>query len=41
LEIRAGVLKPVAWACEQTLNADGSIVVELKRSDDPGWRKGV
>ena len=30
LEIRPEVLKPVAWACEQTLNADGSIVVELK-----------
>ena len=41
LEIRAGVLKPVAWTCEQPLNADGSITLDVKRDDDPGWRKGV
>ena len=41
LEIRPGVLKPIAWACEQPLNRDGSITVEVKRNDDPGWRKGV
>ena len=41
LEIRPGVKKPVAWACEQPLNADGSITVDLKSPDDPGWRKGV
>lgn len=41
LEVRPGVLKPVMWACEQALNADGSIAIELKRSDAPGWRKGV
>jgi hypothetical protein len=41
LEIRAGVMKPVAWACEQPLNPDGSITVELKTADDRGWRKGV
>ena len=41
LEIRPGVKKPVAWACEQPVNADGSITVELKSENDPGWRKGV
>jgi hypothetical protein len=41
LEIRPGVLKPVAWACEQPLNPDGSIVIETKKKGDPGWRKGV
>ena len=41
LEIRPGVVKPVAWTCEQPLNADGSLVIEVKRDDDPGWRKGV
>ena len=41
LEIRPGVKKPVAWACEQPVNPDGSITVELKSENDPGWRKGV
>jgi len=41
LEIRPGVLKPIAWACEQPLNQDGSIDIEIKKKDDPGWRKGV
>jgi hypothetical protein len=41
LEIRSGVLKPIAWACEQPRNSDGSISIDLKSADDPGWRKGV
>lgn len=41
LEIRPGVAKPVAWACEQELNPDGSITIDVKRHDDPAWRKGV
>jgi hypothetical protein len=41
LEIRPGVKKPVAWACEQPVNPDGSLTVELKSESDPGWRKGV
>jgi hypothetical protein len=41
IEIRPGVKKPVAWACEQPLNADGSITLELKPDNDPRWRKGV
>jgi len=41
LEIRPGVKRPVAWACEQPANPDGSITVELKGENDPGWRKGV
>jgi hypothetical protein len=41
LEIRPDVLKQVAWACEQPLNGDGSISIEVRKNDDPGWRKGV
>ncbi len=41
LEVRNGVKKPIAWACEQPVNADGSITVELKGENDRGWRKGV
>jgi len=41
LELRPGVLRPVAWACEQPLNADGSISIQVKKIDDPNWRKGV
>jgi hypothetical protein len=41
LELRPGVLRPVAWTCEQPINADGSIALDVKRDDDPGWRKGV
>jgi len=41
LEIRSGVKKPIAWACEQPVNADGSITLELKGESDRGWRKGV
>jgi hypothetical protein len=41
IEIRPGVKRSVAWACEQPLNADGSITVEVKPANDPRWRKGV
>ena len=41
LEVRPGMKRPVAWACEQPVNADGSITVELKEANDRGWRKGV
>jgi hypothetical protein len=41
LELRPGVSKPVAWACEQPLNTDGSIAIDVKPENDPGWRKGV
>jgi hypothetical protein len=41
IELRPGVVKPVAWACEQPLNSDGSITIELKEANDRGWRKGV
>jgi hypothetical protein len=41
LEIRPGVEKSVAWACEQPLNADGSITVDVKADNDPRWRKGI
>jgi hypothetical protein len=41
IEVRPGVLRPIAWACEQPGNADGSISIEVKRMDDPKWRKAV
>jgi hypothetical protein len=41
IELRPGVLKPIAWACEQPVNPDGSITVEVKPMDDPRFRKAV
>lgn len=41
IEIRPDVLKPVAWACEQPLNPDGSISLDVKPMNDPGWRKSI
>jgi hypothetical protein len=36
-----GARRPVRWACAQPLEADGALVVRLKKHDDPDWRKGV
>ena len=41
IEIRPGISKPLAWACEQPLNSDGSISIQLKPMNDPKWRKAV
>ncbi len=46
VEIRAeletnGVRRPVRWATAQKLEQDGSFAFELKKFDEPGWRKGV
>jgi len=41
IELRPGVFRPVKWACEQPLNSDGSITVQVKDVNDPTWRKGV
>ena len=41
IELRPGVLKTVVWACEQPVNPDGSISVEVKLMNDPKWRKSV
>jgi len=41
LEVRPDVKRPVAWACEQPLNPDGSISIDVKNDSDSGWRKGV
>ncbi len=41
LEIRPGSLRSVAWACEQPLNSDRSISIDVRKNDDPSWRKGV
>jgi hypothetical protein len=36
-----GVRRPVRWACEQPLEADGAFLIELEPPDAQGWRKGV
>jgi len=41
LEVRPGMRRTIAWACEQPLNTDGSITIPLKPADDKHWRKGV
>jgi hypothetical protein len=41
IEMRPTVLKPLAWACEQPVNPDGSISIEVKAMDDPKWRKAI
>ena len=41
IELRPGVFRPVTWACEQPLNPDRSISVQVKDVNDPTWRKGV
>jgi len=41
LEVRPNVKRPVAWACEQPLNPDGSISIDVKNDSDSGWRQGV
>jgi hypothetical protein len=41
IELRPGVIRPVAWACEQLLNPDGSITLQIKSSNDPNWRKSI
>jgi hypothetical protein len=40
LEVK-GVKRPVRWACAQPLDADGGLVVRLKRWDEKDWRKGI
>ena len=41
IEIRPDVLKPVAWACEQPLNPDGSLSLDVRPMNDPNWRKSI
>ena len=41
LEGKAGVRRPVQWACEQPVEADGSFKIVIKRKSDTGWRKGI
>jgi hypothetical protein len=36
-----GVRRPVRWACEQPLEADGAFLIELQAPDAKGWRKGI
>ncbi len=40
LEVK-GVRRPVRWASAQPLDADGALVVRLKKHDDADWRKGI
>jgi hypothetical protein len=41
IEMRPDVLRPVSWACEQPLNPDGSVSVQIKPLNDPNWRKSI
>jgi hypothetical protein len=40
IELKAGVRRPVRWACAEA-DADGSVVVPLAPPGDPSFRKGV
>ncbi len=41
IEAKAGVRRPVRWACEQPLQADGRYQVAVKKQSDADWRKGI
>ena len=41
IETKAGIRRPVRWACEQPLEPDGSLQIEVKRQGDRDWRKGI
>jgi hypothetical protein len=41
LETKGRIRLPVRWASAQPPNTDGSLTIELLRSDDKRWRKGV
>ncbi|MFN7997549.1 MAG: hypothetical protein U0Q18_28280 [Bryobacteraceae bacterium] len=41
LEGKGGIRRPVRWACEQPVEADGSFRVQIKKQSDKDWRKGV
>jgi hypothetical protein len=37
LETKAGMRRPVQWACQQRLNEDGSFPVQAQAISTPGW----
>jgi hypothetical protein len=41
IEMRPDVHKPVAWACEQPCNPDGSLSLQIRPINDPKWRKAI
>lgn len=41
IETKAGVRRPVQWACAQPLAPDGAFVVTVKNTGDKDWRKNV
>jgi len=41
IETKGGIRRPLHWASAQPANSDGSLTIELLRSDDKKWRKGV
>ena len=41
IETRAGVRRPVRWACAQPLAANGAYPITLKAAGDGDWRKNV
>jgi hypothetical protein len=41
IEAKGGIRRPVRWACEQPLEADGGFRIDVKKQSDSDWRKGV
>ena len=41
IETKAGVRRPVRWACAQPLTADGAFAITVKPASDPDWRKNL
>jgi hypothetical protein len=41
IEMRPDVLKPIAWACDQPLNQDGSLSLQIRPMNDSNWRKSI
>jgi hypothetical protein len=36
-----GLVRPVRWACNEPLNADGSLTAKVVSFSNPRWRKGI
>jgi hypothetical protein len=41
IETKAGIRRPIRWACAQPVLADGSLPIQLLHRNDKRWRKGV
>lgn len=41
VETKAGITRPINWACAQPVSEDRSLSFQLMAEDDPRWRKGI